>query len=216
MFPLPFFYYFEFAALVTSVLFFKSFTIKILRWFPFYLFLIISVELTARYIRTILHQPNVWVYNCSIPIEYLFYGFVYYTSFEKKQNRLIAKWFLISFAVFVFFNIIFIQGLGKYNSNVVLAGSCCMIILSGLMLFEVYSYVQHIWTYPLFWIATGVLFFNAGEFTYDLLSNFLINSGIDEAAAFFATINHKLILVLYLCLTISFICGRNTRILKKD
>ena len=214
---LPLFYYFEILAFITSAVFLFKANNSSLRWFPFFLFFIVAVEFTAMYIRQVLHQPNVWLYNFSIPVEYLFFGLIFFANLQSPSNRYLARWFLILFAGFAIFNIAFIQGLGKFNSNIVLTGSFFMILLSALMLFEIYLKDQShtIWIEPLFWIAAGVLLFNAGEFTYNLLSHYLINKEIDKAAQFFASINNKLIFVLYSFLTIGFICSKTTEILKK-
>lgn len=215
--PLPLFFYFELLAFVTSAVFLFKAKNRSLRWFPYYLFFIICVEFTAVYIRTVLHQPNVWLYNFSIPVEYLFFGLVFFINLRSLSNRYLARWFLILFSGFAIFNIAFIQGLGKFNSNIVLVGSFFMILLSSIMLFEIYSKDQAstIWIESLFWIASGVLLFNAGEFTYNLLSHYLINKEIDKAAQFFASINNKLIFVLYSCLTIGFVCTKITGKSKK-
>jgi hypothetical protein len=76
MFPLPLFYYFEIGALLISVVFLYKFDNKPLRWFIPFLLLIICTEFTARYYRRVLHEPNTWLYNISIPVEYIFYGII--------------------------------------------------------------------------------------------------------------------------------------------
>ena len=75
---LPLFYYFEILAFITSAVFLFKANNRSLRWFPFFLFFIVAVEFTAMYIRQVLHQPNVWLYNFSIPVEYLFFGLIFF------------------------------------------------------------------------------------------------------------------------------------------
>ena len=96
-------------------------------------------------------------------------------------------------------------------------GSLSMMILSGLMLYDLFIRESqvNIVLEPLFWIASGVLLFNAGEFGYYLFSNYLINDGIDKAATFFSQLNSKLIFVLYSCIVIGFVCHRITEKYKK-
>ena len=218
MFPLPLFYYFEFMAFIASLIFLNNSKNKSLQWFRYYLFFIILVELTARYIRKVHHEPNVWLYNFSIPVEYLFYTIIFYFNYRLSFNKHFAKWFLILFFGFVIINLSVIQGIGTFNSFTVLIGSFFMILLSAMMLYDMLIGQEgnNILLKPLFWIAIGVLLFNAGEFTYDVLSNYLINAEIDKAASFFAKINNKLILVLYSCLTIGFICSKITGIYRKE
>src|SRR5215213_9009896 len=101
MFPIPLHIYFELAALTLSIIFWKRINQGPLKWFFPYLVLIVAVELTGRYIRRELHQPNVWLYNLSIPLEYLFQGFVFYSFFKNISNHYLAKWFLFLFFCFV-------------------------------------------------------------------------------------------------------------------
>ena len=217
MFPLPPFYYFEFAALFASIYAYRRNKGNFISWFPFYLSFIILAELTGRFIRKVHHDPNVWVYNLSIPIEYLFYATVFYVNMTMLSGRYLAKWFIVLFAGFALLNITVIQGLSQLNTNILMVGSFFMILLSGLMFFDIYKNDRglNIWQLPIFWIALGVLLFNAGEFSYDLLSTFLVFSEFDKGAKFFAEINNKLIFVLYSCLIIGFLCSRITAISKK-
>lgn len=219
MFPLDTFYYFEIQALLTALLFMLFSRDRVLRWFPLYLLFILSIELTARYIRKVNHQPNVWLYDISIPVEYLFYSLVFYGRMHSGQMKKITGWFIALFGLFVIINIIFIQGPGVYNTHSVLLGSVAMILLSGYTLFELYKqdHTHNVWTLPYFWIATGVLIFNAGEFAYNLFSNYLVNTGFDKEAKFFASINNTILIpVLYFCLTIGFVCSKVTETYRRE
>lgn len=217
MFPLPPFYYFEFTALVAAFFVLTNTAPKPLKWFRYFLLLIVLVELFARYKRKILHEPNVWIYNLSIPFEYIFYAFIYYYSIRELRIKKSTFLFLICYPLFVCVNLFFIQGVLVFNSHSMLIGSLAMIVFSGLMLYDLYMQESqmNIILEPLFWIASGVLLFNAGEFGYYLFSNYLINSGIDKAAAFFSQLNSKLIFVLYSCIVIGFVCHRITEKYRK-
>lgn len=212
MLPLPLFYYFELAALLTAVLLLTKKATVPLHWFRFFLAVVLLVELSARYLRKIRHESNVWIYNISIPLEYIFYGLVFYYAAEKKMYKKIFRLFLLIYPVFVLINLCFIQGFSDFNQHSMLAGSVFMLLLSGLMLYDIFIREAdiHIVLQPFFWIASGVLLFNAGEFGYLLFSKYLINDGVDKAAEFFGQLNSKLIFVLYSCLVIGFICHRIT------
>jgi hypothetical protein len=68
----------------------------------------------------------------------------------------------------------------------------------------------------LFWITTGVFLFNAGEFSYNLLSIFFIGKNIDSTLSIFKSINHKLLLVLYSSFVVAFICEKTSILLNRD
>ena len=66
-------------------------------------------------------------------------------------------------------------------------------------------------TDPLFWICTGILFFYLGDFFYNVFYNFLVTQGMDTGRRLFKAINNNLIIVLYSCFIIAFICSHNSR-----
>ncbi len=178
----------------------------------FYLFLgfIVFVELFGRYFRKVLHQPNAWVYNFSIPVEYLFYWFIFFIHFVNKVNKKITIAFSVCFFAYVLTSLLFIKGLYSFNNNFLLIGSLLTLVLSILFFIEMYQ-ADHDFSLlriPMFWIASGVLLFNAGEFTSDLLSEFFINKDNDAVLNLFYLINNRLILVLYSCFIVAFLCEK--------
>lgn len=211
MFPLPLHIWFEIGALFISILLWKYHRESPLRWFPFYLSFIVLVELSARYIRKELHQPNAWLYNLTIPVEYTFFTYLFYSFSQKSYFKRIIKLGLILFPIFVIVNLFFIQGIAAFNSNILLVGSCLMITYCIIYFYEIYSIETNelsFWELPMNWIALGIFVFNAGEFTYNLFSYLLINKSFDKGAAVFKEINNNLILFLYTLFSIGFICSK--------
>ena len=166
MFPIPLHMYFEAGALLTSAVLWPRLHKSILRWFLPFLVFVICVELTGRYLRTELSQPNGWLFNLSIPIEYLFFAFIFWKSYTKPAYRFLTRWFLILFSIFAIINIA-ANGLMEFHTNVLQIGSFFMIAFSVLYFINFYQDMETeiIWKEPMFWIASGVLVFNMGEFT---------------------------------------------------
>jgi hypothetical protein len=208
MFPLPIHIYFEIVALLASIIFWNKLRQTRLYWLLPFMIFIVGIELTGRYIRTELHKPNAWLYNLSVPFEYLFYAFLFYLHYQKKIFKQVAVIFLIGFSIFVVSNILFIQGIERFNTNILKGGSFCMIILSCLFFVELLSKEEqtNVFTEPMFWIATGVFLFNTGEFFYTLFLDYLTKNHLDKTRKIFSSINNKLIWVLYTCIAISIIC----------
>lgn len=208
MFPLSIHIYFEIAALLASIIFWYKLKHSGLYWLLPFLVFIVGIELTGRYIRTELKQHNAWLYNLSVPIEYLFYAFLFYLNYQKKVFQKVSFAFMIGFSIFTVINILFIQGITNFNTNILKIGSFCMIILSCLYFIELLSKEDqfNLFREPMFWIATGVFLFNTGEFFYTLFSDYLIRSHLDKTRKIFSSINNKLIWVLYSCIAISILC----------
>lgn len=208
MFPLSLHIYFEIAAFLTALALLRRLDKRSLRWFVPFLFFIVLVEFTGRYLRKELHQPNVWLYNIFIPAEYLFYAFIFHRSYSVPSFRILSLLFIVLFSLYTIVNLLFINEITVLNSIPIAIGSFFMIIFSLLSFYDIYLNIQStsVLKQPMFWIAAGVLLFNAGEFTFYLLFPYLKNSGYDDAVAVFSNINHKLILVLYSFLIIAFLC----------
>lgn len=216
MFPLPLHIYFEIAALLTSIIFWRKLRHTKLCWLMPYLVFIVVIELTGRYIRAELKQPNAWLYNISVPIEFLFYGFIFYLHYSRQSFLVITKYFLILFLMFALCNLFFIQGFYKFNTNILKVGSFGMIVLCCLYFAELLSKKEEVnlLRYPMFWLTTGLLLFNTGEFFYTLFSDYLIKNHLDSTRKIFSSINNKLIWVLYTCISIAIICLPAKRNLK--
>jgi uncharacterized protein YggT (Ycf19 family) len=93
-----------------------------------------------------------------------------------------------------------------------------MLIFCLLYLLEQYYQSQEssLLQNPLFWITVGLFLYNAGEFSYNLLSKYFINNKMDPSLKLFRNINNKLILILYSSFVIAFICQKITGTYKKD
>jgi hypothetical protein len=164
-----------------------------------------------------LKQPNAWLYNLVVPVEYLFYATIFLIYYTKKGNQVIAKLFLVTFALYALISLVFVNGIYLFNDNFLLTGSFCMLLFCILFLFEQYYTVEEksIWKIPMFWVTIGIFLFNAGEFSYNFLARFLIGNEMDPSLKFFRSINNKLILVLYTSFIIAFTCQKISGISRK-
>jgi hypothetical protein len=212
MYPFPIHIYFEIAAFLASLIFWNKLKDTKLRWFAGYLFLIIVVEVLGWYLPGYLHKKNGWLFNVSVPIEYLFFSFIFLIHFLKVINRKIVLAFVTVFIPY-FFYYSFFKGINTFNANYLLYGSLAMIIFSILYFIEQYNKVSaaNIWTEPMFWVVTGVFLFNAGEFSYNFLSKFIIKNKLDTTIVLFKSINNKLIILFYLLITVGFVCQKITK-----
>lgn len=206
MFPLALHNYFEILALITSVVCWARIKSTNLRWFLPYLSFIVMVELTGRYIRLVMHKTNTWLYLISIPIEYIFFAVIFYLHFKNKSYKRVAGYFVPLFSIFCIVNILLYQKASAIGI-ILLAGSFSMMMLSCFYLIDIFqrNEIINLLKYGMFWITVGVLLFNAGEFMYDLFFKTLRLNKLDRTAKLFSDINNKLILVLYICISIGLI-----------
>ena len=189
-----------------------KFNHKPLRWFIPFLLLMICTELTARYYRRVLHEPNTWLYNVSIPVEYLFYGFIIGSLCLTASFKKVIFYSTIGLGAWVLLNLFFIQGFTSLNTHSLKLGCSLMIIFSAIGFVDLFRNDEHktLLSNPLFWICTGVLFFNTGEFLYLFFFDVFLQNGWDKTAHVFASINNKLIYILYTCISIAIICTKRS------
>lgn len=212
MFPLPLNMYFELAAFLAAVICWRSLRTTRLRWFLPYLFLIVVAELGGRYLYKELKQPNAWIYNFVVPIEYLFYTWIIFSHSKKRTSRTLELFFIGTFSIYTLI-IYVLNGITTFHSNFLLIGSFFMIIFCLLYLLELYSDPPStpLLLTPMFWITVGLFIFNAGEFSYNLLSEFFIDNLMDPKLRLFRDINSKLLLILYSSFIIGFVCQTTTK-----
>ena len=210
MFPLPPHILFEAASFLVSIACWRSLSKTWLRWFTPFLLFIMIVELTARYFRYELKQPNAWLFSLSIPVEYSFYAFIFWKGFSSVRLKKVAIGFIALFFLYNIYNIIFITSLKFFDMKILLLGNLTMVIFSIFYFIELYnaSDIQPMFKKPSFWIFTGIMLFNAGEFCYNLISVLIKDDRFDATLKIFGSINNSLILVLYSCFIIAFICQR--------
>lgn len=210
MFPLPLHIYLELAAAIAAIICLRSPSRTKLGWFIPFLIMIVLVELSARYMTYELQQPNAWLYNLSVPCEYIFYAFIFKESYHSSLFKKLARVFMVAFFIYAIISMVFINGMKFFDMNLLVAGSAFMILFSILYFIDLYNQPgeESIFRTPMFWITTGIFLFNAGEFSYNLLSKLLFDSPFDSRLEIFRSINNRLILVLYSCFIIGFICQK--------
>jgi hypothetical protein len=215
MFPLSINLYFEMAALLTSVICIPALRKTKLRWFPIFLLFIVTLELYGRYLSKTLKMPNAWLYNLSTPIEYLFYFYLFYKVYKSARAKKIA----MALATLFLLSTIFLhitKGIYLYNDKMLLMGNILAIVLCCYYFYQIFFDEERLSLLkePMFWIASGILLFNAGELLYTIFLPVLQQHNLDESAKLFYLIHRKLVPVLFTSYIIGFLCTQKLRQLK--
>lgn len=157
--------FFELASFVTALIFIKS--LKKQGWLLLipYLLYTCTVEALAAYYKYTLHQRNVWLYNPYIIISFAFYGWILINGI---YNWKVKKWLYLAVALLSIVTMGWYLIFGdpmSFVSRILTAGS--FLIIAFVLLFfynklQTIEYKQAITDVPLFWLATGLLFFYTG------------------------------------------------------
>jgi hypothetical protein len=187
----------EFLALLTSILFWKYLKKGSFRWLPFFLFFILCVELIGKYLQKVMYA-NIILYNFSIPLEYLFYLFLFYLHGKQKLKSLSGLCSIILFIVSLYYLIA--TPLKAFHSYVLVTGQIAVIIAGCFFIYECFmdNTEDSILKKPFFWLCSGLLLFNLGELTYTLLYPLVNKNGWDKFDTMFKAVNNNLLLLLYL------------------
>jgi len=205
MFPLDLYNYFEIAAVLICLICWFKLKKTNLKWIIPYLLFIVIVELTGRYIGRELKGPIGWIFNISVPIEYLFFSFLYYINYKSEVYKKISFGFIVCFTLFVLVYSI-VKSIENFHPIYLKIGSITMIIFSCFYLAEILRIgtIINPLKIPMFWIACGLLLFNAGEFISNFLMDFLFKNKANWGKMF-RLVNNNLIVVLYSCISIAII-----------
>lgn len=184
---------------------------KYLVLFPYFLLLILIVELTGEFTGK-KGINNLILYNLFSVIEFAF--FIYFFSRvvpNEKIRRVIAKaGYLLPLVCLV--NIFFIQGTNVFNTYTFMAGCVSMIILSIIYYYQSFNHATGVnrLREPSFWINTGIIFF----FVCAISSTGALNSIAVLPAVVRKNIRQILFAVnaiFYLTFLIAFLCQINIR-----
>jgi len=205
--------YAELCAFIVSALTYRRLRGTPFRLFPFFLLFIVLVELAGRYISVILLQKNAWLYNISTTVEFVFYAHIFLLTLHTPDFKKLAAWFMPVYPLLVLLNLVFIQGFTQFHSYTMVLGSVVMIVLCCLFFYELLlnPVEEELRKDPMFWISTGILFFYLGDLSYNLLFNLVQKHAGHMSTKLFISINNNLILILYSCFIMGFLCRRTPR-----
>jgi hypothetical protein len=207
--------FFELASLATSLFLIKS--IKKQGWLLLVVYLLYTclVDGLAAYYKYVLHQKNVWLYNPYIILSFAFYSWILITGMNSK---LLRKWLYIIVGSFCVTTCAWYIGWGNpkaFISTILTTGSFLIIVLVLLFFYSMLQARQHnhvITEVPLFWIATGLLFFYIGISLSNAMYSYLSKVNIRILKIpLHNLIPQFLSVILYSCIIIAIIKCRKIR-----
>ena len=200
MFPLSLINYFELCAFFLSILAYRNLKGTPLGPFPFFLGFIVLAELTDKY-------------PVAATAGFVFYSFIFSRYLQNPLFKKIASIFMIVYPTLALLGALLWQDFNRQHSSLLLAGAACMILFCCRFFYELLlnPLEAKLRRDPMFWISTGILFFYLSDLSYSLLFHLLDKYAAGEGRKVFQSINNNLILILYSCFIIAFLCKRNLR-----
>lgn len=197
----------ELLALFFCIKKYKKLSPTYFKWFLPLLLLTNIVEWGNYFKLFSYHHSNNWIYNIFNPIEFCFYGWLYYNYITNSVKRKIILYSCVVLIVAYLLNMLFIQGMVFFNSYTFLLGCLLMIYFTYLYFDQSIKSVSNtsITKTPFFWISVGVLFFYSGEFIlWSFFQYFLTIKDFKGFRPLFHFFSPVLNAILYACISISF------------
>lgn len=208
----------EIASFVTAIFFYVQKRNKILLYFIPFLFLTVVVELLGRLWASEIAFIKYAMYNIFTSLEFIFYAFLFYIHFKKRNLKLLILLFIPLFILATVLNFVFIQGLNKtFNTYTFLFGSFFVVIFCCCFFYEAVlpdKIDQQLSKQPFFWIVSGLLIYYLGSVIINALFEYLTSNDLrEEGTRIYGIINNSLIVILYTSFCIAFyLCPDNKKI----
>jgi hypothetical protein len=171
----------------------------------FFLVFVVCVEWYGLIAGVKLRNATGWVFNFSLPLEYMFYVWFLAAHLRSPLNVQLSRVYILSFAVFaLLYNVLATQN--GFHGIYLKIGILGLLFFCSLYFVELLKQDQIVnpVAIPVFWICCGLFIFNLGEFVYGF--------GISKLAkdpkawrAIFKALNSNLNIVLYSCISVAFL-----------
>lgn len=151
-------------------------------------------------------KSNHFIINLSLPVIFLSYFLLFFKTFESAVSKNIVLASAIAYTLVFLIDMGFINGLYFFNIYSYCVASvlimlCCLIYFVGLFTADdLLNYFR----IPMFWTATGLLFFYAGSLVQYSLMWYIIENKLGDL---YNIINTILNTILFGAFSISFLCN---------
>ncbi|CAN5334663.1 hypothetical protein BH09BAC2_BH09BAC2_07980 [soil metagenome] len=196
-------------SLLISILYFSTLKTSRLALFPYYLTFKLFSEYSSFFYTYYKHRSNHVFYNLVFFIDVLFYFLIFVRFVQRKIFHVIVLCLGSIFFLFYFYNILFKQGLFFFNTYTFSAGAIILLLMCLLYLLQMFLSETEInyFRIPMFWIATGLMFYYAGNLLYISLLSHIIEKNIDPRGNIFLVIMILSNTILYGFFSIGFLSG---------
>jgi len=207
---------FEMLSLLASLaLFIQKGIPRYFRLFPFFLLIMISVELYGLSLNK-KGSSNILLFNFFTTFAFEFYLFILWNIIQRPLARKIVLGILIAYPLAALINILYVQTRSFHSITyslgcLLIVGVCVYYFLELFQLPKSINLLRE----PAFWICSGLLFFYSCSFPLFGLTNYLYRaSGI-----ILRNLSSVLIIMnilLYALFTIAFLCRLRLRRLSRQ
>lgn len=184
-----------------------------LKLYPLFLGIIVVFEFGVIRNWFTINHSNLWAINMITVFQFTFYSFYLKSVVANKQKKKSIFHGLVILLILTITNILFIQGFWRLHSYTLLLATIFIVywICSFFaQLLKIEGTEINILKYSDFWISTGLLFFYLGCFTFIASFEFMAYQNDFAYLSLSLIILNITNIILYLFLSIGFICHHKT------
>lgn len=203
-------------SLVVSIVLYKRLRPKWMRLFTWFMLFSEIVSILGYQYSDTFKTSNHFIFNLYLPIQFIFFFAIFFKSFQSKQLKKLTVALSIAFLIFAILSFLSVfkkDGFYVFNSTVYLIGSLLTILLCLLFFVSLFKSegIINYFQIPMFWIATGLLFYFVGNSVYLGVIDYIIAHNLDKEGAIYRFITFTLSLLLYTLFTIGFLSNQTLK-----
>lgn len=196
--------------LLVVIFFYKKLQPKWLQFFLYLLLFTLLVEIGSSLYSQYLKKSNHFIINIYLPVSFVFYFLLFRINLKTKKLKTFINIIILIYLLFCLLDIVFIEGLYFFNIYSFCLGSilivlCCLLYFTHLF---TENMLINYFRLPMFWIATGLMFFYVGNLVQISLLRYIITNNLDPGGHIYQVIMVTLNLVLYGAFIAGFLCNR--------
>ena len=200
-------------SLVISIILYKRLEPLWLRSFTWFMLFTVILSVAGYVYSFYFKKSNHFIFNIYLPFQFLFYFGIFYKTFQSKKLKLIIILVSIGFSIYTFSDFFDIIHFYTFNSLANTLGSILIIffcLIYFVSLFKSEGIINY-FKIPMFWIATGLLFFFVGNIIYLSFIDYIIMFNLDKSGSVYWFIMTTLDLLLYSFFSIGFLSNQAWR-----
>ena len=203
-------------SLVISIVLYKRLRPKWMRLFTWFMLFSEIVSIAGYQYSATFKASNHFIFNMFLLVQFMFFFGIFYKSFQSKQLKKLAFAVSVGFLIFTILSFLSVfkkEGFYVFNSTVYMVGSFLTILFCLLFFVSLFKSegIINYFQIPMFWIATGLLFYFVGNFVYLGFIDYIIANNLDKEGAIYRFITFTLSLLLYTLFTIGFLSNQTLK-----
>jgi hypothetical protein len=197
-------------ALAVSFFYYKQLHPIQLRVLVWLMILWLIVEVTGHAYSETTKKSNHFIYNLYILIQYLAYYFIFYKSYLSPLFKKITIYASVVFVITYIYNIFvlnYFYNFSNFVDNVgqLLTLALCFLYMAELLMQETFINYFRI---PLFWVATGLMFYCTGNFVYYCMLGYILKYNLDPRGDVYMVITSVTTNIQFGLFTIGLLCNK--------